>query len=233
MRTRLKVCCIASEGEAALAVRLGADALGLVGAMPSGPGPIDDELIARIARSVPAPVATFLLTSRTDPDDVVSHVLGAGVNTVQLVDAVPDATYAALRKHAPAVRIVQVLHVCDEGVLNEARRLHDHVDVFLLDSGRPCAAVKELGGTGRTHDWQISARLVSQVRRPVFLAGGIRPENVREAIRTVRPFGIDLCTGVRTEGRLNGGRVRALLAEMSAADARAGDSGENGPEEGR
>lgn len=193
--------------------------------MPSGPGPIDDELIARIARSVPAPVATFLLTSRTEPDGVVAHVLETGVNTVQLVDAVPEETYAALRRHAPAVRIVQVLHVCDEGVLDEARRLNDHVDVFLLDSGKPCAAVKELGGTGRTHDWQISARLVAQVQRPVFLAGGIRPENVGEAIRTVRPFGIDLCTGVRSNGRLDEGRVRSLAAEMAAADSGLGGEG--------
>jgi phosphoribosylanthranilate isomerase len=219
VRTRLKVCCIASEDEARLAIRLGADALGLVGKMPSGPGPIDDELIARIARSVPPPIATFLLTSRTDPEDVVSHVLAAGVNTVQLVDAVPDATHAALRRHAPSVRVVQVLHVCDEEVLEDARRLEPAVDAFLLDSGRPSAAVKELGGTGRTHDWQISARLVAAVRRPVFLAGGIRPENVSEAIRTVRPFGIDLCTGVRTGDRLDESRLCSLVSEMRRADA--------------
>jgi phosphoribosylanthranilate isomerase len=218
VRTRLKVCCIASADEARLAIRLGADALGLVGAMPSGPGPIDDDLIAHIARTVPPPIATFLLTSRTEPDDVVAHVLAAGVNTVQLVDAVPQATYAALRRRAPAVRIVQVLHVCDEGVLDEARRLEPSVDAFLLDSGRPAAAIKELGGTGRVHDWTISARLVAAINRPVFLAGGIRPENVADAIRTVRPFGIDLCTGVRVAGRLDETRLRSLISEMRVAD---------------
>jgi phosphoribosylanthranilate isomerase len=221
MRTRLKVCCISSIDEARLAIRLGADALGLVGEMPSGPGPIDDGLIAEIAATVPPPVATFLLTSRIIPDHIVDHVLATRVNTVQLVDEVPDAAYAALRRHAPAVRIVQVLHVQHNGVLEEAARLAPLVDAFLLDSGRPAAAVKELGGTGRTHDWSISARLIAASPRPVFLAGGMRPDNVAEAIRTARPFGIDLCTGVRTAGRLDEAKLRSLISAIRAADASA------------
>ncbi len=221
MRTRLKVCCIASVEEARLATRLGADALGLVGAMPSGPGPIDDALIAEIARSVPPGVATFLLTSRTDPHHILEHVLAAGVNTVQLVDAVPDSAFSVLRRHAPAVRIVQVLHVQDHAILDDAARLAPNVDAFLLDSGRPSAAIKELGGTGRTHDWAISARLVAAADRPVFLAGGIKPENVGEAVRTVRPFGIDLCSGIRTAGRLDEVKLRSLIDEMRSADAAA------------
>ena len=165
MRTRLKVCCISSVEEAALAVRCGADALGLVAEMPSGPGVIGDDLIAEIARSTPAGVATFLLTSRTDPDGVVSHVRSAGVSTVQLVDEVSAETYAAIRRHAPGVKIVQVLHVQDEDVLAEARRIEDEVDAILLDSGSPGAPVRELGGTGRTHNWELSARLVAGIVR--------------------------------------------------------------------
>jgi phosphoribosylanthranilate isomerase len=222
VRTRLKVCCIASPEEARLAIAHGADALGLVGQMPSGPGPIDDALIAEIARLTPPPVATFLLTSRTEPEDVVSHVLATGVNTVQLVDEVPDETYRLLRARAPRVRIVQVLHVQDAGrggdVIGEARRIEAHVDALLLDSGRPNAAVKELGGTGRTHDWSVSARLVASVKRPVFLAGGIRPENIGEAVRAVRPFGIDLCSGVRVNGRLDAGKLARLAAQLREAD---------------
>lgn len=218
MRTRLKVCCISSPEEATLAVRCGVDALGLVGEMPSGPGVIGDELIAEIARHAPAGVATFLLTSRTDPNGVVSHVRRAGVNTVQLVDEVDAGTYAALRKHAPGVKIVQVLHVEDEDVLAQARRIESQVDAILLDSGHPGAAVKELGGTGRTHDWNLSARLVAATQRPVFLAGGIRPANVAEAIATVRPFGIDLCSGVRTDGRLDETKLRELVGAMRQAD---------------
>lgn len=219
MRTRLKVCCIASVEEASLAVRLGADAIGLVGKMPSGPGPIDDALIREVAARVPPAVGTFLLTSRTEPEEVVEHVLAVGVNTVQLVDDVPVETYAALRRYAPAVRIVQVLHVQDHSVLEQARAVQPYVDAILLDSGRPKAAIRELGGTGRTHDWVVSARLVSESMVPVFLAGGIRPENVHEAITGVRPYGIDLCTGVRSNGKLNPVRLEALIREIRRADA--------------
>lgn len=218
MRTRLKVCCIASAHEAALAVRAGADALGLVAEMPSGPGPIADTLIREIVATVPPGVATFLLTSRSNVDAIVDHVLGAGVNTVQLVDEVDEGVYPALRRHAPGVRIVQVLHVQNSRVLDDAARFAPLVDALLLDSGRPDAAIKELGGTGRTHDWVLSARLVAQSPVPVYLAGGIRPDNVRHAIETVRPFGIDLCSGVRTNGALDAAKLHALVAAIREAD---------------
>lgn len=211
MGTRIKVCCIASVAEARLAASLGASALGLVAAMPSGPGPIDDALIATIATHVPPPVSRFLLTSRTAPSDVVAHVRATHVDTVQLVDAVPEATYAALREALPHVRIVQVLHVEGEAQIAEARRAAPHVHALLLDSGRPSAKVKELGGTGRVHDWSVSAEIVRAVDVPVFLAGGLRADNVGEAIRAVRPYGVDICSGVRTQGALSEEKLRAFV----------------------
>ncbi len=197
----------------------GASALGLVAAMPSGPGPISDEAIAEIAARVPPPIATFLLTCRTDPDAIVEHVARCGTNTVQLVDAVPPAAYTALRRAHPSVKIVQVIHVAGEAALDEARRVAPHVDALLLDSGRPDLPVKQLGGTGRVHDWSLSRRIVDGSPRPVFLAGGLRAENVADAIRAVRPFGVDLCSGVRTDGRLDGARLARLVDAISAAAA--------------
>lgn len=201
-----------SVEEARLAVAAGASALGLVARMPSGPGVIDDAVIARIAASVPPPVATFLLTSETDADAIVDHVRRCGTSTVQLVDQVDDRTYAAIRKTVPHVKIVQVLHVADEDVIAAAQDLAPGVDAFLLDSGNPKLAVKELGGTGRVHDWDLSRRVVDKVNKPVFLAGGLRPENAAEAVRRVRPFGLDLCSGVRTDGRLDAGKLAAFFA---------------------
>lgn len=217
MATRIKVCCIASVAEARLAASLGASALGLVAAMPSGPGPIDDALIATIATHVPPPVSRFLLTSRTAPGDVVAHVRATHVDTVQLVDAVPEATYAALREALPHVRIVQVLHVEGEAQIAEARRAAPHVHALLLDSGRPSAKVRELGGTGRVHDWSVSAEIVRAVDVPVFLAGGLRADNVGEAIRAVRPYGVDICSGVRTQGALSEEKLRAFVDAVARA----------------
>jgi phosphoribosylanthranilate isomerase len=200
---RVKICCISSLEEARTAVQCGASALGLVGHMPSGPGVIDDDLIARIAANTPPPIATFLLTSETKAEDIVAHHRKVGTNTVQIVDALESGTYAEIRLALPGVKIVQVIHVTGEESVEEALRIAPEVHALLLDSGNPNLAVKELGGTGRTHNWGLSRRIVEGSPVPVFLAGGLRPDNVRAAIEAVQPFGLDLCSGVRSEGRLD------------------------------
>ncbi|KAB7730267.1 phosphoribosylanthranilate isomerase [Rudanella paleaurantiibacter] len=212
MRIRVKVCCISSVEEARMAIRAGADALGLVGPMPSGPGVVADDLAAAIVRSVPPPIATFMLTSETSADEIVAHQQRVGANTIQLVDAVPAGTYAQIRAALPAVKIVQVIHVVDERNLAEAlQAVAEGADALLLDSGNPTLVIKELGGTGRVHNWQISRQIVDASTVPVFLAGGLRPDNAREAIQTVVPFGLDICSGVRTNGHLDPDKLRAFL----------------------
>lgn len=203
MFPRIKICCISSIEEARLAVGFGASALGLVGKMPSGPGVISDEMIFEIARNAPPPIGTFLLTSETDAQAIIQHQKKVKTNTVQIVDALQTGTYAEIRGALSGVKLVQVIHVTGEESIEEAARIAAEVDAILLDSGNPNLAVKELGGTGRTHNWALSRRIVESVQVPVFLAGGLRPDNVRAAIETVQPFGLDLCSGVRTEGRLD------------------------------
>ncbi len=216
-RTRIKICCIQSAAEARLAIDQGADALGLVGAMPSGPGPIADAEIAAIAATVPPPLATFLLTSETAAGAIVAHARRCRTNTLQLVDRVAPADYAELRAALPGIKLVQVIHVDGEEAIAEARAFGPLADALLLDSGRPHAAVRVLGGTGRTHDWAISRRIVEAASCPVFLAGGLRPDNVGAAIRAVRPFGVDLCTGVRTDYRLDAAKLEAFVAAVEAS----------------
>ena len=144
----------------------------------------------------------------------VLNIRRTGVKKVQLVDEVEREVYGAIRAECPAVRIVQVVHVRERDVVEQAHRAAEWVDALLLDSGNPFAAVRELGGTGRTHDWTISREIVERAGVPVFLAGGIRAENVREAVVAVRPFGIDLCSGVRTNGALDGAKLQALVSAM-------------------
>ncbi len=199
----IKICCIASVDEAKLAISYGASALGLVAKMPSGPGPINDELIRSIAASVPPPVATFLLTSETKVDAIVAHHHRTYTNTIQLVDALEDENYKLLKQQLPAIKIVQVIHVVDEASVEEAIRISPQVDALLLDSGNPKLIVKELGGTGRVHNWAFSRQIVEGSKVPVFLAGGLSTENVRQAIDNVQPYGLDLCSSVRTAGNLD------------------------------
>lgn len=200
-----------------MAVRYGASALGLVSAMPSGPGPISEDLIAEIAARVPPPVATFLLTCRQDAQSIIEQQKRTRVNTLQICDHLEPAAFRELREAMPGVRLVQVIHVHGPESLEEAVEAARHADAILLDSGRPQAAVKELGGTGRVHDWSVSRQIREAVEGPVFLAGGLKPENVREAIEQVSPFALDLCTGVRTEGKLDEAKLAAFFREVNAA----------------
>ncbi len=203
MSIRVKICCISSIDEARLAIDAGAAALGLVSEMPSGPGVIEEQLITEIAAAVPPGVATFLLTSRQDAGSIISQQRRTGVNTIQICDNLTEGSYGGMRRAMPGVKLVQVIHVADEGALEAAHRVVGDVDAILLDSGNQSLPVKELGGTGRTHDWSISRRIVDETGVPVFLAGGLGAANVKEAIRMVKPYGVDLCSGVRTDGRLD------------------------------
>jgi phosphoribosylanthranilate isomerase len=213
-RPRVKICCISSVEEARAAVACGAAAVGFVSEMPSGPGVISEELIAEIAARVPPPVATFLLTCRQDAASIVEQQRRCRVNTIQLCDRVPREVYGELRAQLPGVSLVQVVHVRGEESAEEALGAAPHVDALLLDSGNQTLAVKELGGTGRTHDWRLSRRIRDSVSVPVFLAGGLKPENVAEAVETVRPFGLDVCSGVRTDGRLDAGKLKRFFAHI-------------------
>jgi len=217
---RIKVCCIASEEEAALAIAMGASAIGLVSRMPSGPGPIPEARIRDIARIVPPGVATFLLTSETTAEPIIAQQRYCGTNTLQLVDEVEPGVHAALRAALPGVKIVQVIHVRDDDSVAEARQVSPHVDAILLDSGNPSLATKELGGTGRAHDWAVSRRIREAVKVPVYLAGGLNPQNVAKAIAQVEPFGVDVCSGLRTEGRLDAEKLEHFMRAVREAATR-------------
>ena len=216
-RVRVKVCCIASVAEARLAIEQGADALGLVGPMPSGPGIIDAATLAEVVAWSPPPVARFLLSKETEAEALIAHARSAGCDTLQLVAPTSVATCQAVRAALPHLRLVAVLHVQGVEVIAEAVALAAVVHAVLLDSGNPRAAVPTFGGTGQVHDWSLSRRVVEAVSVPVFLAGGLTPGNVAEAIRRVRPFGVDVCSGLRVDGRLDEARLRAFMAAVRAA----------------
>ncbi len=213
---RVKICCISSIDEGRLAIRYGAAAVGLVSDMPSGPGVISEQLIREIAVTVPPGVASFLLTCRQSAAAIIEQQRRLRVNTVQLCDHLTAGTYEQLREALPGVSLVQVIHVTGEEAIAEAAEVASLVDCLLLDSGNQTAAVKELGGTGRRHDWQISRRIRESVPVPLYLAGGLRPENVAEAIATVQPFGVDICSGVRTNGQLDEVKLAAFFDALRA-----------------
>lgn len=218
-RPRVKICCIGSVEEAWTAIRVGASALGLVSAMPSGPGVIPDNRIAEIAASVPPGVASVLLTSRQDAAEIVAQQRAAGVNTIQIVDRLTHGTYHDLRAAMPGIALMQVIHVTGPEAIDEAMDAAPHVNALLLDSGNPALAVKELGGTGRVHNWEISRAIRERSPVPIYLAGGLNSENAAGAIRAVGAYGLDLCSGVRTDGALDGAKLTAFFAAVQMGTA--------------
>jgi phosphoribosylanthranilate isomerase len=215
---RVKICCINSIEEAWVAIEHGAAALGLVSEMPSGPGVISEELIADIAARLPPAIGSFLLTCKQDVDSIIDQQRRAGVNTVQICDRLESGNHIDLRRALPGISIVQVIHVSGPESVAEALSVGAHVDGILLDSGNQSLAVKELGGTGRIHEWSLSARIREAVEVPVFLAGGLNPTNVAGAISQVGPFGVDVCSGVRTDGKLDEVKLASFFQSIKQAD---------------
>lgn len=215
---RVKICCIANFAEAKLAIKYGASALGLVSEMPSGPGVILEELISQIAKTVPPGVSTFLLTSKQNVDEIIDQQKKCGTNTIQLCDRLEIGAHQKLKSALPGIKIVQVVHITDADSFHEAVEVSHFVDAILLDSGNQKLEVKKLGGTGRTHDWDISKEIREAIQIPLFLAGGLNSSNVSEAIGKVKPFGVDVCSGVRTNGELDEHKLKLFFEQVRASD---------------
>ena len=190
---------------------MGADAIGLVARMPSGPGPISDDLIREIAQSVPPPVATFLLTSETSAEEIIRHHQRTLTNTIQIVDLISEGTYSRIKEALPSVKLVQVIHVIGSESVELALSVSEYADALLLDSGNPYLKIKELGGTGRVHNWDLSKQIRDNAKCPVILAGGLNPGNIKQAIEKVRPYAVDVCSGVRTNGNLDKIKLRTFV----------------------
>ncbi|AFY53178.1 phosphoribosylanthranilate isomerase [Rivularia sp. PCC 7116] len=214
LKPRIKICCISSIEEAFMAINYGASALGFVSHMPSGPGVISEELITEIIAQIPPPIATFLLTSSQNAQEIIQQIKRCGTNTVQICDNIKSGNYQDIREANPGISIVQVIHVNDEESINEAIKIAPFVDAILLDSGNQSLDVKELGGTGKIHNWDISKTIRDRLKIPIFLAGGLKPENAALAVKQVAPFALDVCSGVRTDEKLDKNKLKRFFEQL-------------------
>jgi phosphoribosylanthranilate isomerase len=213
----VKICGIQSFEEARAALGCGATALGfLVGLTHKAEDGIDATTAHGIVRHLPAGAEAVLVTHLRDPGRVAELAAFVGTRAIQVHDdmAVPDLR--RLRALAPpGVRLLKAVHVTGEDALGHALGYAAVADALVLDS----RTADRLGGTGRTHDWAISARVVAAVAPlPVYLAGGLRPENVAAAVARVRPAGVDANSGVEDEsGRKDPAKMREFVARAMAA----------------
>ena len=135
--------------------------------------------------------------------EIIEHHASTQTSTIQMVDEIDNQAYQVIADALPGVNLVQVIHIEDDSSYAKAIEKSKYVDYLLLDSGKPSEEIKKLGGTGETHNWEISRAVVKDSNIPVFLAGGLNKNNIIEAINFVRPYGIDLCSGVRTNDALD------------------------------
>jgi len=213
-----KICCIRSLDEAQIVVRAGADAIGFVGIDPPTQRTLADDSIAQIIQEVTHSVSTVLLTASTSAEAIASQLKRTGASDVQLSAEISEEELGKLANSEPGIRRIKVVHVEGQQSLQAINRYSSLVDRFLLDSGNPNVARPVYGGTGRTHDWTVSAEFVRKSPIPVYLAGGLTPENVAKAISQVRPSGVDLCSGVRTADKLDPAKLLAFMSAIQALD---------------
>jgi len=203
LNPKVKICCISSIEEAKQAIEHGASAIGLVSKMPSGPGIISDEKIKSICNIIPSNISTFLLTSETTASKIIEQHKQFKTDTIQLVDELVNDELQLLKAKLPQTKIIQVIHVLNENAIEEAVSKSKIVDAILLDSGNPNGKIKTLGGTGKSHNWNISKTIRKEINKPLWLAGGLNSDNIEQAINLVQPYGIDLCSGVRINKKLD------------------------------
>jgi len=212
--TKVKICCIQSIEEAQMAIDYGAYAIGLVSKMPSGPGVISDRKIGEIARLAKGKIKTVLLTALQNSDELIEQHNYCQTDVTQLVDSQKIDTYRLLKSEFPEVELMQVIHIIDGKSISKAIAISKYVDYLLLDSGNPNLQTKELGGTGRTHNWELSKLIIDEVEVPVFLAGGLNPANVGKAIEGVKPFGVDVCSSLRINGKLIEDKLKSFMKNL-------------------
>ncbi len=200
---RVKVACIRNPEEARRAVSFGAAAIGMAAETAAGGPHLTQTEITEIVASIPKSIGTFLMTTRRSPVELAELARSAGVNTIQLWDVPEPEAYSHLRSAVPGISIVQSIPVVDEGAIEQAVQVSSRVDALLLDSAHRSVPVRWEEQHGRTHDWQVSRRIAEAVDVPVILSGGLTARNVADAIRAVRPYGVEVCTGVRTRGALD------------------------------
>jgi len=196
---KVKICGITNTNDARMAAKFGADALGfLIGIRHKSEDVILPEEAKKIISACPPFVTTVMVTHLLESESIISLFREIGTTAIQLHDEIKLDEIKAIRKALPTVRLIKAVHITDlKESLRRARIFERIVDAIVLDT----INLKEdrIGGTGLTHDWQISKQIKESVSIPIILAGGLNPSNVQEAIRTVRPYAVDVNTGVKKD----------------------------------
>jgi len=212
--TRAKICGIRDDGARDVAVAAGADAVGFVVEIPRSKRSIDRGKAKHLIEGLPPFVSSVIVVEPESVAEAANLALDTGADVIQVNDSLSFEDLATLKEMVPT-RVVATVPARPGG-LDHARRMAEVADAILLDS----LEEGKLGGTGTVHDWNLSADLVRKVDVPVILAGGLNPENVAAAIKTVRPYAVDVSSGVETDGAKDPKKIEAFLREVKSCPQR-------------
>jgi len=193
-KVRVKICGLTREEDLAIAVAAGADAVGFIVGVPSSPRNISLEKAKKLIRRVPIFVKSVLVMVPTSVDALLNTYEKLSPDAIQIHgENLPEASL--LRERLPSTPLIRAIHANPVNALEVASAASKSFDAILLDS----SAHGKYGGTGVVHDWELSKRVNQAILpKPLILAGGLSPENVKDAIRAVQPYAVDVCTSVES-----------------------------------
>jgi phosphoribosylanthranilate isomerase len=214
----IRIAGVTDMAEANLLVDCGIRYLGFPLRLPVNKEDLSEQAAAAIIRSIQPPSYGVAITYQSAAKDIAEFMDYLGASIVQLHGDIGTRELAKLKRLRPQLAVIKSLVIGkqpDEQLLDTVQRLSGFVDAYITDTFDPATGAS--GATGKLHDWRVSRRLVEVARKPVILAGGLTPENVREAIKFVAPAGVDAHTGVEDAvGRKDGSKVRRFAAEAHA-----------------
>ncbi len=206
----IKVCGIQNINEANGAIEAGANTIGMLTGVPEYvEDKISPETAKKIVVSLPRGIRTVMVTHLLEVSKIVEIAEYTGISALQIHNDLSTEGMKSLREYVPNLELIKTIHVLDESAIEDAKVYESFSDIILLDT----KAGERIGGTGKTHDWNISKRIVEEVGIPVILAGGLNPRNINEAISKVKPAGIDANSGLENkDGSKDFDKIRIFAA---------------------
>ena len=195
---KVKICANTSVEEAQMCLDAKADIIGiLVGQEHASNDFVDKEKAKEICEYVNKRCDVSLVTHLTNADEIIGLTKYIGNNIIQLHSDIDESEVEKIKKELPNIELVRLIHVASDGTICTDYKKMIYADYYLLDSFN--LKTNQVGGTGLTHDWNKSGELIKLLNKPTFLAGGLNPDNVKTAIETAKPYGVDVNSGCKNE----------------------------------
>ena len=202
----VKICANKTIEEAQMCLNAGADVIGiLVGQEHSSTDFVNKETAKEICDYVNKRCNVSLVTHLTNADEIIELTKFIGNNIIQLHSNIEEREVKKIVNALPNIKLVRLIHISTDGQIATNISKMKYADFYLLDSFN--LKTNQVGGTGFTHDWNKSRELITKLNKPTFLAGGLNPDNVKIAINQTNPYGVDVNSGCKVDGKKNAEKV--------------------------